>query len=143
MDTRRQTCYEGSSVENFHAFLEQSRQHQFIIPHLRKILLPEFEKVGAGKNSLDVLGVGSGGGEMDVQILSILQSVFPDVPLTADVVEGSIQLLDNFKALVANTATLQKIPFTWHIMHTEDYEKQVEAKNDIKKFDFIHMIHVL
>lgn len=76
-------------------------------------------------------------------MLSLLQSVFPAVPITADIVDGSIQLTESFKALVANTANLQKIPFTWHIMNSEDYEKQENAKEDKKKFDFIHMIHVL
>lgn len=47
-----------------------------------------------------------------------------------------------FLASVAKIANLQKIPFGWHIMHSEDYEKQVKAKGDVKKFDFIHMIQV-
>lgn len=45
-------------------------------------------------------------------------------------------------ALVAKTTNLQKIPFAWHIMNSEDYEKQVKAKGDMKRFDFIHMIQV-
>ncbi len=28
-------------------------------------------------------------------------------------------------------------------MNSEDYEKQVKAKGDMKRFDFIHMIQVL
>lgn len=28
-------------------------------------------------------------------------------------------------------------------MSSEDYEKQVKAKGDVKRFDFIHMIQVL
>uniref|UniRef100_A0A3Q3K3Y0 Histamine N-methyltransferase n=1 Tax=Monopterus albus TaxID=43700 RepID=A0A3Q3K3Y0_MONAL len=79
----------------------------------------------------------------DLKILSLLQSAFPAVPVTADIVEGSSELTDNFKALVARTTSLHKIPFTWHIMHSEDYEKQVKAKGDVKKFDFMHMIQVL
>uniref|UniRef100_A0A672IPS2 Histamine N-methyltransferase n=1 Tax=Salarias fasciatus TaxID=181472 RepID=A0A672IPS2_SALFA len=85
----------------------------------------------------------SGAGEMDVEMLSLLQSVFPAVPITADIVEGSIQLTDSFKALVAKMASLQKISFAWHIMSSEDYEKQVKAQEEMKKFDFIHMIHVV
>ena len=46
-------------------------------------------------------------------------------------------------ALVAKTTNLQKVQFAWHIMRSEDYEKQVKAKGDVKKFDFIHMIQVL
>lgn len=45
--------------------------------------------------------------------------------------------------MVAKTASLQKIPFGWHIMSSEDYVKQVKTKGEMKKFDFIHMIQVL
>lgn len=38
-------------------------------------------------------------GEIDAQILTLLQSTFPAVPITADVVEGSSQLTDNFKGI--------------------------------------------
>jgi len=48
-----------------------------------------------------------------------------------------------FKALVAKTANLQKIPFSWHIMASEDYAKEVTAKRDMQRFDLIHMIQVL
>lgn len=46
-------------------------------------------------------------------------------------------------ALVAKTTNLQKVPFAWHIMSSEDYQKQVKATGAMKKFDFIHMIQVL
>ncbi|TDH07061.1 hypothetical protein EPR50_G00119990 [Perca flavescens] len=105
--------------------------------------LPIYFGIGAGKSSLDVLGVGSGGGEIDAQMLTLLQSTFPAVPITADIVEGSSQLTDNFKALVAKTTNLQTIPFAWYIMHSEDYERQVKEKGDIKTFDFIHMIQMI
>lgn len=38
-------------------------------------------------------------GEVDAQILTLLQSVFPAVPITADIVEGSSELSDNFKGI--------------------------------------------
>ncbi|XP_045909843.1 histamine N-methyltransferase-like [Micropterus dolomieu] len=139
----KQTCYEGSSVQSFRFFLEHSGEHQAILQRVHDILPGEFKRIGAGKSSLDFLGVGSGGGELDVQMLTLLQSIFPAVPITADTVEGSSQLTDNFKALVAKTTNLQKIPFCWHIMKCEDYEKQVKAKGDMKKFDFIHMIQMI
>ncbi|XP_070770883.1 histamine N-methyltransferase-like [Enoplosus armatus] len=139
----KQTCYEGSSVQSFRFFLEHSGEHKAILQSVHDILPGEFKRIGAGKSSLAVLGAGSGGGELDAQMLTLLQSTFPDVPITADIVEGSSQLTDNFKALVAKTTNLQKIPFVWHIMHSEDYERQVKAKGDIKRFDFIHMIQMI
>uniref|UniRef100_A0A665UXU9 Histamine N-methyltransferase A-like n=1 Tax=Echeneis naucrates TaxID=173247 RepID=A0A665UXU9_ECHNA len=143
MPTAKQTCYEGSTVQSFQFYLEKSGEHKAILQCVHSLLPGEFKRIGSGKTSLDVLGVGSGGGELDVQMLSVLQSTFPALPITADIVEGSSQLSDNFKALIAKTANLQKIPFTWHIMHSEDYQKQVKTKGDVKKFDFIHMIQMM
>ncbi|XP_015252846.1 PREDICTED: histamine N-methyltransferase A-like [Cyprinodon variegatus] len=139
----KQTCYEGCNVNSFQFYLQKSGEHEAIVKCLQNILPAEFQRIGAGKSNLDVLGVGSGGGEVDAQILSLLQSAFPSVPVTADIVEGSSQLTDNFKALIAKTANLQKIQFSWHITSSEDYEKQVKAKGDIKKFDFIHMVQMI
>lgn len=45
-------------------------------------------------------------------------------------------------ASVANNQNLGQIPFTWHTMCHEDYERQVKAQKDVKKFDFIHLIEV-
>ncbi|XP_074515859.1 histamine N-methyltransferase-like [Sebastes fasciatus] len=138
-----QTCYEGNSVTDFQVFQEQSGEREAILQCFHNILPGEFKIIGAGKSSLDVLGVGSGGGELDVQILALLQSTFPAVLITADVVEGSSELTDNFKALVAKTTNLQKIPFAWHFMTNDDYVTEVKAKGDLKTFDFIHMIHMI
>ncbi|XP_062258282.1 histamine N-methyltransferase A-like [Platichthys flesus] len=139
----KHTCYEGGAVHSFQFYLEHSGEHEAIVQGIHSLLPAQFKRIGAGKSGLDVLGVGSGGGEMDVQILSLLQSTFPTVPITADIVEGSTELTDNFKALVAKTTSLQKVQFAWHIMHSGDYEKQVKAKGDVKKFDFIHMIQMI
>ncbi|XP_053295795.1 histamine N-methyltransferase A [Pleuronectes platessa] len=139
----KQTCYEGSAVHSFQFYLEHSGEHEAIVQGVHSLLPAQFKRIGAGKTGLDVLGVGSGGGEVDVQMLSLLQSTFPAVPITADIVEGSAELTDNFKALVAKTTSLQKVQFAWHIMHSGDYEKQVKAKGEVKKFDFIHMIQMI
>ncbi|XP_072253399.1 histamine N-methyltransferase-like [Leuresthes tenuis] len=139
----KQTCYQGTGVSSFQIYLEKSGEHNAILQCVQNVLPGEFLRIGAGKSSLNVLGVGSGGGEMDAQILSSLQSAYPAVPITADIVEGSSELIDNFKALVAKTANLQKIPFSWHIMASEDYAKEVKAKRDMKRFDLIHMIQMI
>ncbi|XP_034741517.1 histamine N-methyltransferase-like isoform X2 [Etheostoma cragini] len=138
-----QTCFEGRTLQNFQVYLEQSGDHEASLRCVHNILPGEFKRIGAGKSHLDVLGVGSGGGEIDAPMLTLLQSTFPGVPITADIVEGSSQLTDNFKALVAKTTNIQKIPFTWYTMHSEDYERPVKEKGDMKTFDFIHMIQMI
>ncbi|CAJ1071324.1 histamine N-methyltransferase-like [Xyrichtys novacula] len=139
----KQTCYEGNSVQSFQFYLQHSGEHDAILKTAHDVLPAQFQRIAAGKNSLDVLGVGSGGGEVDIQILTLLQSTVPSVPISADIVEGSTALTDNFKTLVAKTATLKKIPFVWHTMGSEGYEKQVREKGDKKRFDFIHMIQMI
>ncbi|KAK5861354.1 hypothetical protein PBY51_022759 [Eleginops maclovinus] len=136
----KQNCYEGNILQNYQVYLEQSGLHKGIIQGVHNVLLGEFQRIGAGKSSLDVLGVGSGGGEMDTHMLTLLQSTFPAVHITADIVEGSQKLTDNFKALVAN---LHKTSFAWHLMNSEDYERRVKAKGDMKTFHFIHMIQMI
>nr|XP_057938474.1 histamine N-methyltransferase A-like isoform X2 [Doryrhamphus excisus] len=99
--------------------------------------------IGADKSNLAVLGVGSGGGELDVQMLSLMQSTFSTLPITADVVEGSTEMLAKFKASVMKCDNLQKISFTWHIMPSEEYIQKIKGKGNVRKFDFIHMIQML
>ncbi|XP_068428832.1 histamine N-methyltransferase A-like [Clinocottus analis] len=137
------TCYDGGCAKSFQFYLQHSGEHKAIFQCLHNLLPGEFKRIGLDKSSLDVLGVGSGGGEVDVQILTLLQSTFPAVPITTDIVEGSAELTDNFKALVAKTTNLQKIQFAWHLMGSENYEKQVKAKGEMKKFDFIQMVQMI
>ncbi|KAM6955430.1 histamine N-methyltransferase A-like [Lycodopsis pacificus] len=137
------TCYDDTRAQSFQSYLQQSGQHKAVLRSLHKVLPGEFKRIGVDQSSLDVLSVGSGGGEVDVEILTLLQSTFPAVPITTDIVEGSTQLTDNFKALVTKTPNLQKIPFAWHLMSSENYETQVKVKGDMKKFDFIQMVQML
>ncbi|XP_072301273.1 histamine N-methyltransferase-like [Eucyclogobius newberryi] len=141
-DKKVETCYKDCCAQSFNFYLENSGEHEAILQCVHSVLPGEFKRIGAGKSSLDVLGVGSGGGQVDVQMLALLQSTFPGVPVTADVVEGSTKLSNNFKALVDKTADLKNVQFQWHIMPSEDYVTQAKAK-DVKKFDFIHMIQMI
>ncbi|KAK7940002.1 hypothetical protein WMY93_003328 [Mugilogobius chulae] len=138
-----ETCYQDCCVQSFQFYLEHSGEHQAILQCVQSVLPGEFSRIGAGKSSLDVLGVGSGGGQMDVGIVTLLQSTFPSAQMTADIVEGSKELIDNFKALVAKTASLKNVQFQWHIMTSEDYIKKVQEVQPLKKYDFIHMIQMI
>ncbi|XP_077436830.1 histamine N-methyltransferase A-like [Vanacampus margaritifer] len=137
---KHQSSYEGSKVQSFLFYLQHSGEYATVFRFLLENLPGEFKRIAADKSNLAVLGVGSGEGTLDVQMLSLLQSVCPTLPISADVVEGSTELVANFKALVAKTDNLEKIPFTWHVMPSEDYRKQVK---DVKKYDFIHMIQMI
>lgn len=127
-------------MEGYRFYLSVSGEHG-AVRGLIDTLAEDFERIGSGKCNLDVLGVGSGGGEMDIHILSTLQSVFPSLPITADVVEPCVEFTEDFKALVAKTSSLQNILFEWHAMTSEEYEKN--QVHGVKRFDFIHMIQVM
>lgn len=45
--------------------------------------------------------------------------------------------------LLSKTPNLEKIPVVWNLMKSEEFMSQVKATGDVKKFDLIHMIHVL
>ncbi|KAJ8352396.1 hypothetical protein SKAU_G00238720 [Synaphobranchus kaupii] len=135
--------YEGRYVDGFQLYLEGSEEHKVMCGFIDKILPDEFARIVEGKKSLNVLGCGSGGGEMDAHILSVLQSKVPGTSINADVVEPSHELTENFKALVAKTPNLKKIPFNWHPMTCAEYETMVKNKKETKRFDFMHMIQML
>ncbi|XP_012994564.1 histamine N-methyltransferase [Esox lucius] len=135
--------YEGRNLLGFQFYLKHSEEHKVIQGFVDRVLPGEINRIAQRKSQVDILGVGSGGGEIDAYILSIMKSKLPATPLSADIVEPSIELSDHFKALVRRTPSLQKIPFSWHTMTCEDYEKQVKEKGNMKRFDFIHMIQML
>lgn len=138
-----QTCYEGECVENFQFYLQHSGEHQAVIDSLQNFLPQEFQRIAKEKEKLDILGVGSGGGQLDVHMLTLLQAAAPATPLAVDIVDGSSELTDNFKDLVAKSPHLKDIPFAWHITPSEEYMKQETPKTGRKKFDFIHMIQMI
>ncbi|KAM8857283.1 histamine N-methyltransferase-like [Synchiropus picturatus] len=144
-DDDPKTCYTDDLVKTFKFYLEKSGEHEAILETMQKVLPDDFERMVEGKNNLDILGIGSGGGQVDIQILNLLQEFCPGVSISSDIVEGSCELVEDFKELVKKTPSLKDVPFTWHVMHSEGYVKRGRAKaqKDIKKFDFIHMVQMI
>lgn len=138
-----EACYPDCCVQSFQFYLERSGEHRALLQWMDRALPSELYRIGEGKTSLDVLGVGSGGGQMDVHMLTLLRDAFPAVPISADVVEGSATLVENFKASLAKTAQLGSVPFSWHATTSENYIQQTKANGNVKRFDFIHMIQMI
>ncbi|XP_056899577.1 histamine N-methyltransferase-like isoform X2 [Takifugu flavidus] len=97
-DSRYQEC--------FKLFLQRSTEHQCMQDFIHKELPAILASVGNGKAHLNVIGVGSGAGEIDLEILSELHSKHPGASVDNEVVEPSAQQLHKYKALVAQTPTL-------------------------------------
>ncbi|MEE6489108.1 hypothetical protein FKM82_015492 [Ascaphus truei] len=98
--------------------------------------------IGNGK-SINVLGVGSGSGEMDLHIVLKIQAKYPDVPINNEVIEPSSEQLEIYKELLSNTLNLGNITFAWHQKTSSEYEHEVNGEKEIKKFDLIHMIQMI
>ncbi|XP_022542389.2 histamine N-methyltransferase [Astyanax mexicanus] len=134
--------YQGIYMQRFQNYLQRSGEHKVIQKLIDTVLRPQITKMAEGKTGFGVLGVGSGGGEMDVYLISILQSVLQSVPISVEVVEPSTDLTQNFKDLVSKTSSLRDVSFNWNTVTCADYETQIKTKQDVK-FDLIHMIQML
>ncbi|KAG9271780.1 histamine N-methyltransferase-like [Astyanax mexicanus] len=135
--------YQGIYMQRFQNYLQRSGEHKVIQKLIDTVLRPQITKMAEGKTGFGVLGVGSGGGEMDVYLISILQSVLQSVPISVEVVEPSTDLTQNFKDLVSKTSSLRDVSFNWNTVTCADYETQIKKTKQDVKFDLIHMIQML
>lgn len=99
--------------------------------------------IGDGKSHLNVIGVGSGAGEIDLEMLSQLRLKHPGVTVDNEVVEPSSTQLHQYKVMVSQKPNLDYIKFTWNKMTSSEFEEQWRVKKMTKKADFIHMIQML
>eukprot|EP00062_Callorhinchus_milii_P011387 gi/632957375/ref/XP_007894442.1/ PREDICTED: histamine N-methyltransferase [Callorhinchus milii] len=135
----------GLYVKSFNIFLKCYTEHQAMQKLIDEILSDLIASIGKrGSSTLNVLGIGSGSGKIDLQMLYNIQSKHPGLSIHNEVVEPSPDQMSSYKALVTEKSQeLKDISFTWNQMTSEEYEKQVKQRNECKKFDFIHMIQML
>ncbi|XP_043930901.1 histamine N-methyltransferase-like isoform X2 [Protopterus annectens] len=130
-------------VKSFQLFLDRSTEHQCMQEFINKELPDILSRIGNGNSSINVLGIGSGSGEVDLQMLRKVEEKHPEVHINNDIVEPSAEHVMLYKELVSRTPDLQKMSFKWNKMTSSEYEKQMKEENEKKKWDFIHMIQVL
>ncbi|XP_060733035.1 histamine N-methyltransferase isoform X2 [Tachysurus vachellii] len=130
-------------LKAFELFLERSSEHQCMRDFIHNTLPNILSTVGAGKSTLNVMGVGSGGGDIDLEILTQLHTKHPEARVENDVVEPSGDMLYKYKVLVAKTAGLDHITFRFNKMTASEFESDWKQRNIDRKFDFIHMIQML
>ncbi|KAG8548212.1 hypothetical protein GDO81_026155 [Engystomops pustulosus] len=102
-----------------------------------------FLSIGDGKSVINVLGVGSGSGEIDLKIFSKIQARYPGVAINTDIVEPSPEQILSYKERVAKTPGLENINFIWNKKTSIEFELQVKEEKTERKYDFIHMIQML
>ncbi|KAM9486071.1 histamine N-methyltransferase-like isoform 2-T2 [Clarias gariepinus] len=132
-------------LKSFEVFLERSSEQQsmtdFIHNTLPDILTTYI--VGAGKSTLNVMGLGSGSGKIDLEILSQLHTKYPEASMENEVVEPSGDMLHKYKDLVSKMPGLDHITFRWNQMTASEFESDWKQRNTDKTLDFIHMIQML
>ncbi|XP_060909735.1 histamine N-methyltransferase-like [Labrus mixtus] len=129
--------------KSFHLFLERSSEHQCMQDFIDNTLPDILASIGDGKSHLNVIGVGSGDGEIDLKMLSKLHLRHPGATVDNEVVEPSSQQLHNYKVLASQKPGLDYVTFTWNKMTSSEFEQHWKAKKMTKKADFIHMIQML
>ncbi|XP_076858350.1 histamine N-methyltransferase-like isoform X2 [Brachyhypopomus gauderio] len=130
-------------LEAFDECLKNSTEHQCMITFIQGPLQDALTSIGEGKTSLNVMGVGSGLGQIDLEIIRQLRLLHPKAKVDNEVVEPSSDMLDKYKDLVSKTSDLDHVTFTWNNMKTSEFEKAWKERNPDKKMDFIHMIQML
>ncbi|XP_037645562.1 histamine N-methyltransferase [Sebastes umbrosus] len=129
--------------KSFQLFLERSSEHQCMQDFIHNMLPDILASIGDGKSHLNVIGVGSGAGEIDLEMFSELRLKHPGVTVDNEVVEPSSTQLQNYKDLVSQKPGLDYIKFTWNKMTATEFEEHWKVKQMTKKADFIHMIQML
>lgn len=130
-------------VESFRLFLKNSTEHQCMQQFMDARLPGVVSSIGNGKAVINVLGVGSGSGEIDLKMFSKIQARYRGVPINTDIVEPSPEQILSYKERVAKTPGLENINFNWHKKTSSEFELQVKEEKSERKYDFIHMIQML
>ncbi|XP_004478324.1 histamine N-methyltransferase [Dasypus novemcinctus] len=130
-------------VEAFRRFLSNSTEHQCMQEFMDKKLPGIISRIGNAKSEIRILSIGGGAGEIDLQILSKVQSQYPGIHINNEVVEPSAEQIAKYKELVAKTSNLENIKFAWHKETSSEYQNKMMEKKEFQKWDFIHMIQML
>ncbi|NXT61238.1 HNMT methyltransferase, partial [Chaetops frenatus] len=130
-------------LRSFRLFLKRSTEHQSMRDFVERQLPAVVASIGNGKSTINVLSVGGGAGEIDLQILSKIRARYPGATINNDVIEPSADQISKYKERVAQASNVENIKFTWHKETAHEYESRMNAEKETKKWDFIHMIQML
>ncbi|XP_055006519.1 histamine N-methyltransferase-like [Boleophthalmus pectinirostris] len=130
-------CYDKS----FAVFKMHIDAHQYKKDFICKTLPDHLASIGDGK-SIKIIGLGTGEGDYDIEMLSHMRLKHPGVLLDNEVVEPSALRIYKYKERAAQMSHLDPVNFTWHQMTASKFEEQWRQRNITKKVDFIHMLHV-
>lgn len=130
-------------VESFRLFLLNSTEHQCMQRFIDTQFPGIVSSIGKDKSVIDILGIGSGSGEIDLQMIGKIQSRHPGVAISNQIVEPSAEQIIGYKERVAKAPNLGAVSFSWHRQTSSEYERQVNEEKQMRSYDFIHMIQML
>ncbi|XP_068600692.1 histamine N-methyltransferase-like [Brachionichthys hirsutus] len=124
-------------------FLKHCTETQAMQDFIDNLLPDIMAKIGNGKSNLNVIGVGSGCGDLDLKILSALHHKYPEMTVDNEVIEPNPQQLRDYRDLVSQTPGLDYVRFIWNEMTAEEFEEQWKENKRTKKADLIHMFQMM
>ncbi|KAF5902376.1 histamine N-methyltransferase-like, partial [Clarias magur] len=134
---------DSAYLKSFELFLENSTEHKSIKKFIYTTFPDILARIGAGEPTLNVMGVGSGSGEIDLEILKLLHEKHPDAKVENEVVEPSNAMLHKYRALLSEMRVLKDVTFTWNKMTATEFEDEWKKRNSDKKMHLISMIQML
>ncbi|KAF7700940.1 hypothetical protein HF521_002105 [Silurus meridionalis] len=130
-------------LKSFEMLVANSREHQCMIEFIHTVLPDILARIGAGKNTLNMMGLGSGSGEIDLEILKVLHEKHPDAKIEVEVVEPSYAMLNKYKTSLSKMPGFDYATFSWNEMTAKDFENKLMKENSDKKMHLINMIQML
>ncbi|XP_072469302.1 histamine N-methyltransferase [Notamacropus eugenii] len=133
----------GRYIEAFRRFLANSTEHQCMQNFIEEKLPGIIARIGDTKSEINILSIGGGAGEIDLQILSQVQAHYPGRHINNEVVEPNAEQIAKYKERVATVSDLKNIKFAWHQETSSEYQNRITEKKELQKWNFIHMIQML
>lgn len=130
-------------LQTFELLLANSAEHQCMKEFIHTTLPDILASIGAGEPTLNVMGVGSGSGEIDLEIIKVLHEKHPKAKVDNEVVEPSKEMLHKYKTLISKTPGLDYVTSRWNIMTAKEFEKEWKMRNTDKKMHLINLIQML
>ncbi|XP_068600677.1 histamine N-methyltransferase-like [Brachionichthys hirsutus] len=129
--------------KSFQQFLQRSDEYDSMQNFIDNLLPDILESSVKDMSELNIIGVGSGSGELDLNIISAFHRKYPEVTVENEVVEPILQQLDQYRDLVARAPGLDHIKFHWYEMTAESFEAHWKENKRTKKVDVILMFQML
>ncbi|XP_068187562.1 histamine N-methyltransferase-like isoform X2 [Antennarius striatus] len=127
----------------YHHYLKHCTDQQTMEEFINNRFLDIMTKTVNGKSDLNVIGVGSGSGSLDLQMFSVIHRKHPEMTIDNEVIEPSPKQLHGYRDLVSQTPGLDYIRFNWNQITADEFEEQWKEKKRTEKADLIHMFQVL